>query len=69
MIVRLGNVFYWTAVLAGLSWFGFWLFAFARNGGLYDDPIGSLALCVIPAAAIYGLGWAIRYVLAGKKGI
>lgn len=64
----MGNVLYWTACIAGASWLVFWLFAFARNGEFETDVLGSLAISFIPAMVLYAVGWALRYILADKRG-
>jgi hypothetical protein len=66
LLARLGNVLYWIgAVLAFLLFVGgIWAYA-AKIDQHNSDKL--LAVCWIAAAISYGLGSALRYILAGGR--
>lgn len=56
MAERLGNVLFWASILIAGGWVSMTL------------PFGTnMGFAVIPAAIIVLIGWALRYILGGRK--
>jgi hypothetical protein len=68
MLARLGNVLFWTGIIIAAAWVSLiWSLggtAVLVNFGI-DTPGGQAATYVIPAALAVGIGWALKYILAG----
>lgn len=68
MLARLGNVIYWLGIgLAGL-WMALAIFL-ERTAGTGSPPMSTgeaLAIVCIPAAGLWLIGRAAKYVLAGQ---
>jgi hypothetical protein len=64
MAARLGNIFYRTACIFAVLWVAFILFISAN----LPVPDWTIATPVAGAGAliIWTIGWAVRYVLAGR---
>lgn len=69
---RTGQVLYWLGVLSALGWL-FTMAAFMIGSGS-DMSATSLeqwlfiaAIIAIPPAVVYGIGWAARYILTGRR--
>ena len=66
MVYRLGWVLYWACLAIGVSWVAYW-FILKLKGQLEDFGVEEALLIVaLPPLIIFGLGRAVRYVLAGE---
>lgn len=63
MIERLGNVIYWFACILGAIIAAYQIYSFT-TGDTGGDPLLFALFVAIP---IWLSGWAIRYILSGKK--
>jgi hypothetical protein len=61
LLERLGKVLYWACCIIAA------LFAAGAVAALMSDNDRFVAFILAPAAlAVYGIGWALRYVLVGR---
>jgi hypothetical protein len=66
MTARLGEVLYWVSViLAGLVLYG--VYTAVKAGGSPTDE-NAIAFYII-AAPIVAIGWALRYILSGRRSV
>lgn len=69
IVGRLGNVLFWVARLAAAIWLAIAWITWGYDGAT-GLPIHSRVLvALVPALVLYGLGWALRYILVGKRSI
>ena len=68
MIVRLANVIFWFATICAAVVAAFAVFDFLTFP-VGVDPWEITTIRVAFVALLYGTGWAIRYVLSGKRGL
>jgi hypothetical protein len=65
VIHRLANVIYWLCSIVGSLWLAALVYD-ARDKFLSGDP-DTIVLAVLPFLILYGLGWATRYILTGRR--
>lgn len=62
MIVRLGNAFYWIAIVLAVGWF---LWAIRLTAPSSEWGLG-LGIGVVGSLVIWLIGGALRYLMAGR---
>jgi hypothetical protein len=68
MLDRFANVFYWLAILISalcVILAAYLYYAFLQRGSVGDGNIAAYGVAGF-SLIIYGLGWAIRYILTGR---
>ena len=65
MLARLGNVIYWAAAVIGTLFFLVCVYvAFSPKGGA--NPLTAIGFGAVAGGIIWVIGYACRYVLAGR---
>lgn len=67
MAARLGDVFYWAgcAIAIVVTLTAAW--TYVENSNKTGSALFALSISILYGGSAYGGGWALRYVLSGKK--
>lgn len=69
IVGRLGNLLFWLIRLAVGIWLAFAWITWGYDGAQGHSVQDRLLVALVPALVLYGLGWALRYILVGKRGL
>lgn len=69
MIARLGNVIFGLGVIVALVVIAFAIVVFLNSPPGSGDRSFALTIAPAFAAVSFGIGWAVRYILTGRRGV
>jgi hypothetical protein len=69
MLIRAGEVIYWSGVIGAVLWLGVGIWVYYVDPNPPSEATFVLLMFVGSAILIYWGGWCVRYVISGKKNI